>query len=193
MGNVIQGSFGTSPFQGVGAVEASDEQEAAPPAAGAPEPTIPPPQQLLMQLDQVMGHSKTATVRLTNLVPPGAANEERLNALYTTHVTVQDNVADLLGRLQAVGTDRDPGEGAYVELAHDIHAVEIQVQQYAEAVESLIAEQKPNGALPAANGASAMTFYGQQRNWPLIGAFAVGAAAIGFGIWQASKQAAADH
>lgn len=167
MGDVIKGAFG------VGAAAQS---------AGEPGPALPPPQKLAAQLDETLGHLRHATTRLTNLVPPGGANEERLQGLYQTHVTIQDNLADVAGRLQGAVGDENLDEGAYMGIANDLVEVQQQTQSYVESVEKLIGESAASETALAPAAGPRM-----QPNWMLIGALGLSLAGVGFGLWQWRK------
>jgi hypothetical protein len=143
----------------------------------------------MSQLNTLMGYTRQATTRLTNKVPPGAANEERLTALYATHVTVQDNVADLVKRINdAASAGPDIAEGTYLGIAKDVSEVEQQAQAYVEAVEALISERGGETALaPTPNGAAAVMGQPGNRPWGLYLALAAGIGAVVWGVTQYKK------
>jgi hypothetical protein len=140
----------------------------------------------MSQLNTLMGYTRQATTRLTNKVPPGAANEERLTALYATHVTVQDNVADLVKRINdAASAGPDIAEGTYLGIAKDVSDVEQQAQAYVEAVESLIGERGGETALAPTN--NRMVGQPGNRPWGLYLALAAGVGAVWWGVTQMKK------
>lgn len=179
MGRVIKGAFG----------QVNDDEQ-QPAAAGAAQPALPPPEALDARMGEALGHARHATTRLTQMVPPGAANEERLQGLYNTYVTIQDNIGDLGQRLgRATQSGPDLAEGEYIAIAQDTTEVEQQVQTYVEAVESLIGEQaqQPSQVPVAPQQETTASMLRSRKLW-LVGLLVLGTSAVGFALWYSRKK-----
>lgn len=187
-GSNSKGPFGTNGMNGAGddddVVEAAGEtvnpgpggpvqSGPEPQTAGQPEAQMAPPAALMQELDTALAHARHAQHRLIDLVAPGSMDAAAFNDLHSTYATLQQNIADVAAKVQAADS-----EDALMAANRDAREVLTQVQQYVEAVETVVGQS---------GGAVAVRKKGS-GNGMMIFALLIGAGAAGYGIWQIKKR-----